>query len=116
VWKTAYKLKLPPHAQIQSVFHVSQLKPSIPDHTPVFIDIPTLPALDVVDVVPESILNRRLVKKGDSAVTQAHVQWSGLPAEMATWEDYYAIKARFPSTPAWGPAGSQGGGNVVCDG
>ena len=109
---TAYKLELPVHAQIHPVFHVSQLKHSVPDNTPVFSDIPAIPPLDTVDVVPERILDRRLVKKGDTAITQVQVQWSGLPPEMFTWEDYHGLKTRFPSAPAWGPAGSEGRGNV----
>ena len=40
------------------------------------------------------------------------VRWSTLSSESATWEDYEVIKKRFPDAPAWGPAGSQGEGNV----
>ena len=35
-----------------------------------FSDISALPRLDTVEVVPEAIIDRRLVKKGDSAVTK----------------------------------------------
>jgi len=35
---------------------------------------------------------------------------------MATWEDYYVLKEKFPTAPAWGPAGTQGGGIVTVDG
>uniref|UniRef100_A0A0A8ZMG0 Uncharacterized protein n=1 Tax=Arundo donax TaxID=35708 RepID=A0A0A8ZMG0_ARUDO len=111
--KAAYKLELPPHALIHPVFHVSQLKPSVPDYTPVYAEIPVLPNVEAADIQPEAILDRRLVKKGDSAVTQVLIQWTGLPAAMATWEDYYALKTRFPSAPVWGPAGSRGGGIVM---
>jgi hypothetical protein len=52
------------------------------------------------------------VKKGDTAITQVQVQWSGLPPEMSTWEDYYSLKSRFPSAPTWGPAGTEGRENV----
>jgi hypothetical protein len=34
----------------------------------------------------------RLVKKGNSAVTQIRVQWLTLPDTLATWEDYYVLK------------------------
>jgi len=49
------------------VFPVSQLKAFIPDHTPVYADIYKLVHLSVVDVVPEAILDRRLVKCGNTA-------------------------------------------------
>ena len=113
IGQAAYKLELPPHAQIHPVFHVSQLKSSVPDHTPVFEDLAVIPNLDTMDVFPEFITDRRLVKKGNSTVTQVKVKWSGLPLQMATWEDYYVVKERFPSAPVWGPAGTQGGGTVM---
>ena len=110
VGTAALKLELPAHAQIHPTFHVSQLKHSVPDHTPVFADLTAFPSLDTTDVVPQCILDRHLVKKGDTAITQVKIAWSHLPPEMATWEDYYVVKVRFPSAPAWGPAGSAGEG------
>jgi hypothetical protein len=42
------------------------------------------------------------MKKGNAIVVQVLVKWSSLPAEMATWEDFYEIKQRYPVAPAWG--------------
>ena len=70
IGSAAYKLELPDTALIHPVFHISQLKSFVPDFTPVFSDISALPRLDTVEVVPEAIIDRRLVKKGDSAVTK----------------------------------------------
>jgi hypothetical protein len=101
----AYRLILPPGSLIHPVFHVSQLKAFTPDHTPVFSQLPSIPYLDIADVSPEEMLDRRLVKKGNEAITQVLVQWSGLPISSATWEDYSVLK-KFPQAAAWGSATS----------
>jgi hypothetical protein len=46
-------------------------------------------------------------------VQQVLVEWSGLPRDLATWEDLEALRQCFPYAPAWGQAGLQGGGNVT---
>ena len=84
IGKVAYRLEPPAASQIHPVFHVSQLKPFTPDYTPVFADLPKLADLDVGAPVPEEILERRLVKKGNSAIPQGLVKWSGIPVEAAT--------------------------------
>lgn len=68
--------------------------------------------LSVPGVLPEQIMDRRLVKKGNAAHLQVLIKWMPVPEPYATWEDYEVLKARFPDAPAWGPAGSQGEGNV----
>jgi hypothetical protein len=84
------------------VFHVSQLKPFTPDFSPVFSELPSVPQLDIADLSSDLILDCRLMKKGNAIVVQVLVKWSSLPAEMATWEDFYEIKQRYPVAPAWG--------------
>jgi len=64
----AYKLELPPDARIHNVFHVSQLKPFVPNCSPVYADITKLVDLSAGNTVPEAILDCRLVKKGSGAV------------------------------------------------
>ncbi|KAK1648872.1 hypothetical protein QYE76_066677 [Lolium multiflorum] len=85
-----------------------QLSEHVPDHTPVFSDLPATLDLAATDAVPEAILDRKLVKRGKSAHLQVLIKWSLYPVSEATWEDYDTLKARFPSAPAWGHAGSQG--------
>lgn len=46
--------------------------------------------------------------KGQRLVQQVLVTWSGLPDELATWEDQEALHQRFPLAPAWGQAGFPG--------
>ncbi|XP_075088298.1 uncharacterized protein LOC142170316 [Nicotiana tabacum] len=45
---------------------------------------------------PISILERRMIKKGNRAVVQWLVQWANLPPEEATWEDPAFIHFQFP--------------------
>ena len=108
IGKVAYKLSLPPGASIHPVFHVSQLKVAVPvTHT-------TTPLPDSIDglQVPQRILQKRVASSGADVRLQALIQWIGLPAALATWEDVEALRQRFPGAPAWGQAGSQRGGDT----
>lgn len=113
VGKAAYRLELPANSQVHNVFHVSQLKDYRPDYSPVFLELPKCPALDAVDTKPEAVLERRLVKKGNTVVPQALIKWAGLPADTATWEDWEVLNVRFPAVLAWGQASSSPGGIVT---
>jgi len=96
IGRAAYRLDLPADSQIHPVFHVSQLKPFLPNFTHVFSELPKVAELDVQDLTPEAVLQGRLVKKGNKAVPQALVKWSKLPPQMAKWEDWYVVQERFP--------------------
>jgi hypothetical protein len=52
------------------VFGVSQLKTFLPDHTPVYTELPTSFRLDVIDLDPKHILFQTLVKKANVGVDQ----------------------------------------------
>jgi hypothetical protein len=69
--------------------------------------------LSVHDLLPETILHRRLVKKGNQAIPQVMIKWRGLPVESATWEDLNMVKKRFPDAVAWGQATSAAGEGVT---
>lgn len=90
----AYKLQLPEGALIHPVFHVLQLKPQVPNYTPVFSSLPHPVDFSLKDVQPEAIMDRRLVKKGNSAHVQVLIKWTSLPATVATWEDYDVLRTR----------------------
>jgi hypothetical protein len=108
IGSVAYKLQLSPCSKIHPIFHVSQLTQFTPDHSPVFAKLPKAPSLDVAEVARESILDRRLVKRGNEAITQVLIQWSELPSSSATREDYYVLRDRFPTAAAWGRLVLQG--------
>ena len=64
-------------------------------------------------VEPEQILDRRLVKKGNNAITQVLIKWTNLPEDATTWEDANVLRERFPDALAWGQASSPGEGVVT---
>lgn len=111
----AYKLELPGDAQVHPVFHVSQLKPFLPCYSPVFSELPTVVDLSQGGIEPEQILDRRMVRKGNRAIVQVLVKWTGVPEEAATWDDYSVAKARFPEANAWGQALSEARGDVMTE-
>ena len=110
---TAYRLELPEGSLVHPVFHISQLKPFTPNYTPVYTHLPMLSDLSVADLIPEAVLDHRLVKKGNRAIPQVLVKWAHLPSTSATWEDFYAVQRRFPSALAWGQARTAAGGDVT---
>lgn len=83
------------------------------DYTHVFSTLPSPVELDVSELLPDEILDRRLVKKGNDAHLQILIKWNSLPVTMATWEDYNVLKKCFMNASTWGQARSQGGGNVT---
>lgn len=113
----AYKLELPEAAEVHPVFHVSQLKPFTANYTPVFSELPVTADLAAASPVPATILQRRLVRKGNVAAPQVLVQWAHLPVDAATWEDYYVLKQRYPDAALWeaeaGKVLAQGGSSVT---
>jgi len=113
VGAAAYKLALPPDSLIHPTFHVSQLKPFRPDFTPVYSSLPSSVDLHSVELEPEQVLARWLVKKGNAVIPQVLIKWSKLPEASSTWEDYNVVKERFPVALAWGPASSSAGGDVM---
>jgi hypothetical protein len=99
VGKMVYKLELQATSQVHPVFHVSQLKEHVPDHTPVYTDLPLSVELDLLEVLPEEILNRRLMKRGNAALVQILVKWTTLQVAMATWKNESTLRARYSAAP-----------------
>lgn len=91
VGKVAYKLQLPESSQIHSVIHVSQLKKALGANIVVHKE---LPAEELVEPVPELILDKRWIRKGASSQCQVLVRWTGLSDSLATWECMDDLKRR----------------------
>ena len=97
----AYKLDLPESSRVHPVFHVSQLKPFMPDYSPIFAELPRVQDLSASTTEPVKILERRMMKHGDAPVVQLKIQWSPTSTDSATWEDYDVLRRRFPIATIW---------------
>nr|GEX80475.1 gypsy/Ty3 retroelement polyprotein [Tanacetum cinerariifolium] len=78
----AYKLDIPPAAQVHLVFHVSQLKKC---HS-IDVSMGTFPLCDaqgLIAVTPHKLLDRKLTKQGNRAVVYGLIQWSNSSEEDA---------------------------------
>lgn len=84
----AYKLALPSHSNIHPVFHVSLLKKKVGDRVVIQSELPYTNDDGQFLVKPVAILQRQMVKRNYVAAVRVLVQWSNLPPEDATWEDY----------------------------
>ena len=90
-----YKLALPEGARVHPIFHVSQLKL----HVGSAYTQSQLPLLDETGTLvkePISILDRRMVKENNQAVTEVLVQWRNTFPEDSTWESLHTLQQLYP--------------------
>ena len=95
VGSAAYRLELPPVAAVHNVFHVSQLKlcPNPPTSSPT---VPQFWSDLGTSKEPEMILETKMAKRHNLAVTKVLVQWKGERPGDATWEFYKDFIAQYP--------------------
>jgi hypothetical protein len=87
IGRAAYKLELPSDSHIYPIFHTSQLKQFVPNYMPVYSTLPVLTDFSQAHLQLEVILERRPMKKGNPALPQVRVKWSGFPDASLTLED-----------------------------
>jgi hypothetical protein len=117
IGSVAYKLDLPAHSYIHSVFHVSihpvfhvsLLNKWVKPYVPVASQLPGSVAMYQV---PKEVLDSRVVARGNNQVSVVRVKWSPMERELTTWEDKEHLMQQFPNALGWGQAGSQGRGSV----
>ena len=110
IGEVAYKLRLPFAAKVHPVFHISQLKKAVGDHS-VESDLPLGMAMEVSDLSePEAILSSRERHVHGEHITEWLVQWKQRPIEEATWEKASDIQIQFPQISLEDKARISGGG------
>lgn len=114
VGMVAYKLGLPADCQIHPVVHVSQLKAHVPSSMPVHSELSSTPVATPISAQPVAFLDHHVVHSSASPKSQLLVHWDILPTSLATWEEIHDLCRYFPEAPAWGQAGFQGRGSVMC--
>ena len=95
VGKVAYRLELPAGTRIHDVFHVSLLK----EHHGPHIASQELPLYNEEgEFVPQPlvVLDRRMKKKGNRAVTEVLIQWQHTNPEDAVWKELHSMQHQFP--------------------
>ena len=91
IGKVAYRLALPPTAKIHPVFHCSKLKPH---HGPLTTD-QSLPPTSWDNnplIEPLTILDHKWDDQTPPCLSVL-VQWTGLPPEDSTWEDWTQLQS-----------------------
>lgn len=78
IGKVAYKLELLASSKVHPVFHVSCLKKNVGDKAVLQTELPEVDQDGRMIMESTTILDRRMVKHGDKAVTKVLVQWSVL--------------------------------------
>ncbi|GMJ13949.1 hypothetical protein HRI_005064100 [Hibiscus trionum] len=95
VGAVAYRLELPMGSKIHLVFHVSQLKKQVGSDV-VQSQLPLIGPDGGINKEPVRIIDRRIGKKRNRAVTEVLVEWSNTFPEDATWEVLYQLQQQFP--------------------
>lgn len=98
VGKVAYRLQLPMEAKIHPVFHVSQLKRVVQQHT-MATELPHGWEEIRQTIEPNAVLQTKSELINGSTQTQLLVKWKGYPVEEATWMNHSDFINQFP-TPA----------------
>jgi len=106
VGRVVYKINLPPTTLIHPVFHVSQLKRHIGNHTSE--DVPPIYPR-TPDLQPRTILERQMARRKTQTITQVLVHWDGLSPANATWKYIDELKLRFPQFNLEDKVGLKGG-------
>src|SRR5262249_35810758 len=95
----AYRLDLPIGFEIHPTFHVSQLKNY---HGSLVTASDLAPAKNMeLELEPQAILDRKMVKRGNRVKTMVFILWQNLSPMDATWEFLSDLRLQFPNHSLW---------------
>jgi hypothetical protein len=100
IGSAAYELALRRGSAVHPVLHVSQLKKMVSPSQTVAAALPDSSV--VMHQVREAVLGSRMIKHGDTEVTQVLVKWSHMDSKLATWDNLEDLQQQFPHAPGWG--------------
>ncbi|GMJ10279.1 hypothetical protein HRI_004697100 [Hibiscus trionum] len=89
-------LQLPQNFRVHPIFHVSQLKKRIDPPEIVQQELPVIDSDESISKKPLRIIDMRIEKKRNRAVTEVLVEWSNLFSEDATREVLHQLQQQFP--------------------
>ena len=92
----AYKLELPSHVHIHDVFHVSLLKPFVPDN---FLRLSASVPIDetrTFEMVSEYVLDSREKTLRGRTIREFLVKWKNYLIDDASWVSQEELAKRFP--------------------
>ncbi|MCO5574384.1 hypothetical protein L7F22_028168 [Adiantum nelumboides] len=96
----AYKLRLSPNLKVHDVFHVSLLKPYVPNPDQILdAEQIVVPAQAILELQPNYILETRERKLRNRSIIEHLVKWKDFPEEDATWEDEITLQKDYPNLP-----------------
>jgi hypothetical protein len=84
IGSVAYRLNIPATSSIHPVFDVSLLKRMV---SPANRVSPLLPDDSALYQVPDAALQTRMLRRGDTEVSQVLIKWLHMPEVLASWED-----------------------------
>ncbi|XP_039069269.1 uncharacterized protein LOC120215764 [Hibiscus syriacus] len=85
IGQVAYMLQLPSNSKLHLVFHISLLKKNVGKGRVPSIDPSDIKTDGQLKVYPTIVLNKRIVKRHNQAVTQLLIQWTNMGPTEATW-------------------------------
>ena len=92
----AYRLELPKHVRVHSVFHVSLLKPFIPDNFLRLRDFIPIDETGSFVVFPECLIDTKVKQLRGREIKDYLVKWASYPVEEATWMSLDELRRDFP--------------------